>query len=61
MEKLIENLINAINAIVDKGGVWEEKRDQILEYCSENDKTNLLEFTEWFGDIEDEDEEGDAE
>ena len=48
MEKHITILLEVLDKIVAGEGTWKEKRDKILDACSDDDKTNLYEFVAWF-------------
>jgi hypothetical protein len=54
-EALIQNLLDAISNIVDAEGTYLEKKTEIMEYCSHDEETNLLEFVTWFEGIDEED------
>jgi hypothetical protein len=34
--------------VIRAAGTWKEKRDAILEYATEEQKTNIEEFVAWF-------------
>jgi hypothetical protein len=47
-EALMQNLLDAISGVVNAEGPYKEKREQILEYCTQDEETDLIEFTSWF-------------
>jgi hypothetical protein len=59
LAELIGTLLTTLGEIVNSDSPWKEKRDAILKECTDNDRTNLAEFSAWFPDEEDEDEDED--
>lgn len=45
IEKLLELICKAVNELK---GSWGDKRDAVLAEASDEDKTNLVEFSGWF-------------
>jgi hypothetical protein len=54
-EALMQNLLDVISNIVNAEGPYREKRDEIMDYCSHDEETNLLEFVTWFEGVDEED------
>jgi hypothetical protein len=51
-EALVQNLLDAISEVVRAEGAYKEKREEILEYCTQEEETDLIEFTSWFEGVE---------
>jgi hypothetical protein len=49
-EMMIQRLLSTLDDIVRASGNWKEKGEKILASCSDDDKTNLMEFVTWFDD-----------
>lgn len=52
MNKHYDQLFEAIDEIINAGGTWQEKRDDILAYTNEDMRTNLFEFLGWFEEVD---------
>jgi hypothetical protein len=62
-EALVRNLLENIETVVGADGTYSEKRDQIMEACSADQETALIEFCTWFEGLDEEeptDEEGEG-
>ena len=44
----IRHLLSLISQAIEAEGSWGEKRQSILNECSDEDKTALAEFASWF-------------
>jgi hypothetical protein len=52
-EAIMRQLLDSIETVVGADGPWSEKRDQIMEACSADQETALIEFSTWFEGIDD--------
>lgn len=51
MDNTIEKLMELIEKIVNEPGkTWSEKKQYILNGCSDSDKINVTEFCSWFSE-----------
>lgn len=60
-DKLVEQVVQAIDKLVRAEGSWHEKHAAIIDECSSDEETNLHEFLSWFGDANGEEDEGEGE
>jgi hypothetical protein len=56
-EAIVRSLLDAIETVVGADGSYTDKRDQVLEACSEDQETALVEFCSWFDELDEEPEE----
>jgi hypothetical protein len=50
-DKLIDQLLEAIDNVISAEGNWKDKQVAILESCDTDQKTNLFEFLSWFDNV----------